>query len=66
MTSEQRFKIYAGMPWGSVALEGNKLDNKDCILNSETAIESRKFDDDCEREIKGKEEFVSEVQTDAK
>jgi hypothetical protein len=66
MTSEQRFKRYAGMPSGPLALEGNKLDNKDCILNSETVIESRKFDDDCEREIKGKEEFVSEVKTDAK
>jgi hypothetical protein len=29
MTSEQRFKRYAGMPSGPIALEGDKLDNKD-------------------------------------
>jgi hypothetical protein len=51
MTSEQRFKIYAGMPSGPVALEGDKLDNKDCTSNSDTNqlfnnSESRKFDDD--------------------
>jgi hypothetical protein len=66
MTSEQRCKRYAGMPSGPVALEGDKLDNKDWTSNSETVIESRKFDDDCEGEIKGKEEFESEVKADAK
>jgi hypothetical protein len=65
MTSEERFKRYAGMPSCPVALEGDKLDNRDCTSNSETIIESRKLDDDCEGEIKGKEEFVS-VKTDAK
>jgi hypothetical protein len=54
------------MPSGAVALEGDKLDNKDWTSNSETVIESRKFDDDSEGEIKGKEEFESEVKTDAK
>ena len=61
MTSEQRFKRYAGMPSGPVALEDDKLDNKDWTSNSETVID---FDDDCEGEIKGKEEFESEVKTD--
>jgi hypothetical protein len=56
------------MPSGPVALEGDKLDNNDSSLhtsNSDTIIEL-KFDDDCEGEIKGKEELVSEVKTDAK
>jgi hypothetical protein len=34
MTSEQRFKRYAGMPSGPVALEGDKLDNKDCTSSN--------------------------------
>ena len=66
MTSEQRFKKHSSMISGPVALEGDKLDNKDCTSNSDTIIESRKFDDDCEGEIKGEEELVSEVKTDAK
>lgn len=53
------------MPSGPVALEGDKLDNKDWTSDSDTVIESRELSVAFEGEIVG-EELVSELKTDAK
>jgi hypothetical protein len=65
ITTEHRFRREAGIPSGPVALEGDKLDNKDWTSDSDTFNESRQLEAELEG-VKRGEELVSEVKTDVK